>query len=135
MIDTPSKTVANTDASVDTPGGADRAVVTLPTGNVEVTLQDGDALRASLLQKLRASDVADRDELLQWTEHAKATIDADGVFRLGTWILGEHLQELALTNRFRQTPSAMLIYVATFSKAGGVWTVKALEQQIVHARR
>ncbi len=130
-----SQTGTSAEPSDGSSGNPDRTVITLPTGSVEVTVQDGAVLREALLKRLRASDVPDRDELLLWTEHASATIGPDRVFRLGRWILGDHFGALALTNRLRQTDQGALIYVAPVAKESGGWTVQEVEPEIAHARR
>lgn len=135
MVDSPPESGASTETGDAAFGSPDRTVITLPTGNVEVTLEDGAALREGLLKQLRGSTLPDRDELIQWTEHASAMITPDGAFRLGRWVLGENFGVLAMTNRLRQTDQGALIYVADVLKEQGGWTVKEVLPEIVHARR
>ena len=135
MSDSSTPMGARGEAGDGAAGSSDRTVIALPSGNVEATLADGPGLREALLKQLHASDVPDRDELIQWTEHASARVDPEGGFRLGTWVLGELGGELVLSNRLHQTSEGMLIYLAPVAKEHGVWTVKEVQSEIVHARR
>jgi hypothetical protein len=107
----------------------------LRTGDVQLTVKDGILLRDALLALLRSSNLPDREELLKWTENASLTMDPDGVFRIGRWILGEWFGSPALTYRLRRTEAALLVYVAPIVQENGHPVVKSIDPVIVHARR
>jgi len=78
---------------VDTPGvqviptpGPGRVIVELAGKPMALTIEDGRALQALLLARLRESDVPDKDFLIGFTQNAQPRLDT-GELRIGVWLL------------------------------------------------
>lgn len=89
---------------------------------VVVTLSDGEAIRAALLEQLKSSDLEAKERLITSTANAPPRIDA-GVFRIGIWILQPRGDELAVTYRGPFGPRAAELYTATVTREGNQWKV------------
>ena len=112
----------------------DRTVLRVGDADVSVTLDDLKAMRAALLDYLKASDYEDRDALLGWTK-GPAWIDPEGTARIGPWVLGSEGKDLFL--RYREPPGehAGKAHKATVTKKDGAWTVSNLVMERIRTRR
>jgi hypothetical protein len=114
--------------------------MTIDWGRSRITLttEDAKAMNAALLAYLNmadASQVPDRDYLIQWSQ-GPAFIDVDGVLRISTWVLKSMDEGLVLN--CRMPPGAGGIerreYIASLVRDDG-WRVTRVRPIQVRLRR
>jgi hypothetical protein len=110
------------DAAVAPPQSADRVVVDAAAVPTELTLEDGNAIKAGLLEQLEQSTVDDRDFLLEMTQNAPVSIE-NGRLRIGIWTAEEHANRLELLLRGPFDATATPLWGADVTKQGEQWSV------------
>jgi hypothetical protein len=111
----------------------DRTVIRVGETEVSLTLDDAKAIRAALLDYLKASSYEDRDELIRWT--GPAFIDTEGKVRIGVWLLGSDGKDIYLRYRERPGQNMAKAHRAFLTKENGTWTVSNLMMEHISLRR
>ena len=126
---------------VDTPGvqviptpGPGRVIVELAGKPMALTVEDGRALQALLLARLRESDVPDKDFLIGFTQNAQPRLDT-GELRIGVWLLQVFDQQLMLRYRMPAQGVSGSVYSAAVTRGAGGWEVGQVLAGIIHYRR
>ena len=110
------------DAAMAPPQSADRVVVDAAAVPTEPTLEDGNAIKAGLLEQLEQSTVDDRDFLLEMTRNAPVSIE-NGRLRIGIWTVEEHANRLELLLRGPFDATGAPLWGADVTKQGDRWSV------------
>lgn len=127
--------------AVETPGvqgiptpGPGRVIVELAGKPTALTIEDGQSLQASLLARLRESDVPDKDFLISFTQNAQPRLDT-GELRIGVWSLQVFEQQLMLRHRMPAQGASGPVYSAAVTRGPGGWEVGQIQAGIIHYRR
>jgi hypothetical protein len=100
---------------------------------VSLTLKDGEAMKAALLEAIEQSNVEHKAELLQGTEPVPVSIDS-GYLRIGVWILQAKGNDLVWRYRMLSGEQMRLSYLATAVKQGDEWLVRDVGPELAHRR-
>jgi hypothetical protein len=105
---------------------------------IALTIEDAKAMNAALLAYLNAADasqVPDRDYLIQWSQ-GPAFIDVDGALRIGIWVLRSEDEGLVLNCRMPAAEGAREKeeYVAALVR-DDVWRITRISAKYVRLLR
>ena len=114
--------------------GPNQTMISLAGKNLTVTLDDAQAMRAALLAYLATSSASDRDDLVRMVRETPGWIDADGILRIGPWLLEARANSLVLSNRLPHGPTGGGNYVAYLEQVPNGWTISKLELERVKYR-
>jgi hypothetical protein len=109
-------------------------IVELAGKPMALTIEDGRALHALLLVRLRESDVPDKDFLIGFTLNAQPRLDT-GELRIGGWSLQVFEQQLMLRHRMPAQGVSGSIYSAAVTRGPGGWEVGQVLAGIIDYRR
>jgi hypothetical protein len=98
---------------------------------MQLTQQDGEAIRAALVAWLKTSQLADRDELLTLTERATVWEGPDALINIGRWAIVTESGEIIAKLRQREG----IAFDATLAKEPSTWKVKGIQPVHILPRR
>jgi hypothetical protein len=117
---------------------------------MQLTQQDGEAIRAALARQsacsleairaalvawLKQSQLGDRDQLLALKEHAAIWQRPDALLNIGRWALVADDGELRAKLRLSAAGDRGMAFDASIAKQGDGWKVREITPLHVHARR
>jgi hypothetical protein len=139
-IETPPSAQARPEPAVndpsDTPAShVEHVEIEVARVKMLITVEDGSAIKAALLDWLQQSDLGDKTELIGITQTAQVSIAQDAVLRIGRWNLHADQDRLVLTLRGPTGPAGAIGFSASIAKEAGAWRVHDVVPVHIHARR
>jgi hypothetical protein len=99
-----------------------------------LTIDDGRALHAALLARVRESNLGDKDFLIARTEKAQPSLDS-GDLRIGVWLLQARGDKLILQYRMPSAAVGAATFSADVIRGTSGWQVGPVVAGHVHYRR
>jgi hypothetical protein len=118
--------------------GPQETNINIEGSKTKITLDDVATLKVSLLEyleRVNSAEVEDRDYLIRITAGAPASIDTEGLVRIGGWLLQSRDRGMCLTYRMPSGGDVIKGYLAEIKRENKVWRVVALRAERIHRRR
>ncbi len=101
---------------------------------IVLTADDGRAMKAALMARLRKSKLPDKDYLISLTEKAEPLLDT-GDLRISVWLLQSRETELILQYRMPSAAVGAATFSADVTRDSSGWQVGPVVPGYVHYRR